>query len=67
MFQAWLRALVTITASGSRATDFARANKAAGLPSTPEGHTWHRHQDGQTIQLAPRDLHANTGHTGALL
>ncbi|WP_437955465.1 RHS repeat-associated core domain-containing protein [Sorangium sp. So ce119] len=35
---------VRIELSGSRSTDFARANAAAGLKETPAGYTWHHHQ-----------------------
>lgn len=55
---------VTIDQTGTRGGDFAAANKAAGYDSTPEGMTWHHHQDGTTMQLVPRDIHAQTGHTG---
>jgi RHS repeat-associated protein len=55
---------VQITYTGTRGGDFAAANQAAGLPSTPKGMTWHHHQDGTTMQLIPRDIHADTGHTG---
>jgi len=55
---------VSIQQTGSRAGDFRAANRAAGLDGTPEGYTWHHHQDGTTMQLVPRDVHAQTGHTG---
>jgi RHS repeat-associated protein len=55
---------VAITQTGSRAGDFRAANAAAGYRNTPEGYTWHHHQDGTTMQLVPRDIHARTGHTG---
>ena len=57
---------VNITQTGNRAADFAAANKAAGLRSTPEGFTWHHHQNGQTMQLVPYDTHYKTGHTGGV-
>ncbi len=41
------------TQTGNRAADFAAANGAAGLQSTPRGYTWHHHQDGRTMQLVP--------------
>jgi hypothetical protein len=59
-----VRAEVKITFTGSRARDFAAANKAAGLGETPKGMTWHHHQDGATLQLVPTETHARTGHTG---
>jgi hypothetical protein len=55
---------VRISFTGSRARDFAAANKAAGLKETPKGMTWHHHQDGTTLQLVPTGIHARTGHTG---
>ncbi|WP_244224979.1 HNH endonuclease [Corallococcus sicarius] len=55
---------VEIPYTGSRAGDFAAANKAAGLKETPKGMTWHHHQDRATLQLVPTAIHARTGHTG---
>lgn len=55
---------VNIKQTGNRAGDFAAANQAAGLGRTPEGFTWHHHQDGTTMQLVPTPIHAQTGHTG---
>jgi hypothetical protein len=63
-FSGVAKAEVKISATGSRAKDFRAANEAAGLKSTPEGLTWHHHQDGATMQLVPSDIHAQTGHTG---
>ena len=59
-----VRAEVKITYTGSRPRDVAAANAAAGLRETPKGMTWHHHQDRTTMQLVPRETHANTGHTG---
>ena len=59
-----VKAEVKIAYTGSRAGDFAAANKAAGLRGTPKGMTWHHHQDRTTLQLVPTDIHARTGHTG---
>ena len=50
--------------TGTREGDFRAANKAAGFDKTPEGHSWHHHQDGTTMQLVPRTPHAKTGHDG---
>lgn len=61
------KAEVKIAQTGTRAGDFRLANKAAGLERTPEGYTWHHHQDGTTMQLVPRDIHAQTGHTGGFI
>ncbi len=55
---------VQVPHSGTPA-DYRAANRAAGLPSTPDGMTWHHHQDGRTMQLVPSDIHARTGHTGS--
>lgn len=63
-FSSVAKAEVQITQTGSRAGDFRAANQAAGFRSTPEGYTWHHHQDRRTMQLVPRDIHAQTGHTG---
>jgi RHS repeat-associated protein len=63
-FSSVTTAEVKISPTGSRAGDFKAANEAAGLPRTPEGYTWHHHQDGVTMQLVPRAIHAATGHTG---
>ncbi|GMU00745.1 hypothetical protein KH5H1_48650 [Corallococcus caeni] len=59
-----VKAEVRIPYTGSRAGDFAAANKAAGLRETPKGMTWHHHQDRATLQLVPTAIHARTGHTG---
>ena len=55
---------VKIKFSGDRPKDVRAANKTAGLTNTPEGHTWHHHQDGTTMQLVPTTIHEQTGHTG---
>lgn len=34
-----------------------------GLPRLPEL-TWHHHEDGVTLQLVDREIHAKTGHSG---
>jgi RHS repeat-associated protein len=66
-FSGVAKAEVKIVGTGNRAGDFRAANEAAGLSRTPEGHTWHHHQDGTTMQLVPRDIHSKTGHTGGFL
>jgi RHS repeat-associated protein len=63
-FSGVAKAEVKITQTQSRAGDFRAANEAAGFKNTPEGYTWHHHQDGRTMQLVPRDIHSRTGHTG---
>jgi hypothetical protein len=55
---------VKIEQTGTRGGDFRAANRLAGLQKTPRGYTWHHHQDGVTMQLVPRDIHQQTGHTG---
>jgi hypothetical protein len=55
---------VKITPTGSRSGDFRAANQAAGFAKTPEGYSWHHHQNGTTMQLVPTDIHRATGHTG---
>lgn len=63
-FSSVSKADVQISQTGSRAGDFAAANKSAGFKSTPDGFTWHHHQDKKTMQLVPTDIHSKTGHTG---
>jgi uncharacterized protein YbjQ (UPF0145 family) len=55
---------VKIQMSGNRRLDDQAANQALGFRKTPEGYTWHHHQDGTTMQLVPSDIHSKTGHTG---
>ncbi|WP_082363531.1 HNH endonuclease [Chondromyces crocatus] len=55
---------VRIELSGSRSTDFARANTAAGVTETPAGYTWHHHQDRGLMQLVETNVHKYTGHSG---
>ena len=49
-----------------RGADIRDANRLAGFDIVPEGMTWHHHQDGRTMQLVPRDIHDQTGHTGPI-
>lgn len=52
---------------GDHYEDFKAANRAAGYGDharSPEGYTWHHHQDGRTMQLVPTDLHRAVKHTG---
>ena len=56
---------VEIEYTGSRAKDFAAANKAAGFTDgTPEGYTWHHVEDMKTMQLVETGIHRSVGHTG---
>jgi hypothetical protein len=63
---------VVIPYSGSRNTDFARANAAAGLPSTPQDYTWHHVEDWDpltnlgTMQLVESAVHDSTRHSGGV-
>lgn len=50
--------------TGNSTHDSALANEAAGFNSTPEGYTWHHHEDGVTMELVPSDLHSAVQHTG---
>ena len=52
---------VSFPFTGSRPADAALANSAAGYETTPRGYVWHRHQDGETLQLVPKDVHKQTG------
>jgi hypothetical protein len=58
---------VQISPSGSRRTDFARANEAVGLPQTPDGYTWHHHQVPGRMQQIETRVHMMTGHTGGFI
>jgi len=55
---------VKIKFSGNRNKDVLLANQRAGLSKRPKDHTWHHHQDGTTMQLVPKTIHEQTGHTG---
>jgi RHS repeat-associated protein len=57
---------VRVTFSGNYADDFAAANARAGFDRTPDGFTWHHHQDGTTMELVPTNIHQKTGHTGGM-
>lgn len=45
-------------------SDFTAAKREAGLKNTPPGMTWHRHQDGVTMELIPSDINNNVPHDG---
>ncbi len=55
---------VMIVPTSNRTSDFAAANRAAGYSETPEGFTWHHHQDFGRMQLVEYEVHRQTGHTG---
>jgi hypothetical protein len=63
-FSEWAAIQVEIKPTGIRYLDEQAANREAGLGGTPKGWTWHHHQNGTTMQLIPRSIHAKTGHTG---
>jgi hypothetical protein len=52
--------------TGDRESDEKKASKIAGYKKRPEGYTWHHHQDGETMQLVPQDLHGAVRHTGGV-
>lgn len=52
--------------TGSRAKDFAAANRKAGLAETPEDWVWHHSEDIGIMELIPRDLHDVVKHTGGV-
>ncbi|MGC1486716.1 MAG: HNH endonuclease, partial [Albidovulum sp.] len=52
--------------TGNRKLDEQLANARAGLAKTPDGYTWHHHQDLGRMQLVEEGVHAATGHTGGV-
>lgn len=65
-FMIYARQVVEVKITGASRFDFARANLAAGFQKTPEGMTWHHHQDGKTMILIPNDIHDAVKHTGGV-
>lgn len=57
---------VQITPQTSRPADFAKANRAAGLKSTPKGYTWHHTEKSGELLLVPSDIHKAVSHTGGI-
>ncbi len=57
---------VEIDMKGNYTSDFEAANQKAGLADTPDGYTWHHHQDCRTMELLPSDLHGAVSHTGGV-
>jgi RHS repeat-associated protein len=55
---------VIIKYLGKRDMDEILANKAAGYKDTPEGYTWHHHQDFGKMKLVEKGAHKAVGHTG---
>lgn len=60
------RFTVDVPTTGDRKEDFRIANKAIGLPETPDGWTWHHVEDGRTMHLIPRELHEAIKHSGGI-
>ncbi|ODN41414.1 RHS repeat-associated core domain-containing protein [Piscirickettsia litoralis] len=50
--------------TGRYSTDERLANQDIGLSSTPEGYVWHHVEDGETMQLVPKNIHRAARHTG---
>lgn len=50
--------------TGDRYKDANKANQKAGMDRTPEGYTWHHHQDCKTMILVPAELHQAVRHSG---
>ncbi len=67
-FSPYARHVVTIDPhfTGNRDRDEREANKRAGLSVTPDGYTWHHHQDGKTLLLVPFMLHFAVRHAGGV-
>lgn len=49
---------------GNYTSDFTEANKKSGYNKTPDGYTWHHHEDGITMELIPTAIHNAARHTG---
>lgn len=49
---------------GRRALDKVAANKNAHLPNTPQGYSWHYHQDPGRMELVPTTIHLFNPHPG---
>lgn len=52
--------------SGNYLKDAKKANQATGYKQTPEGYTWHHHQNCKTMLLVPSDLHNIVRHSGGV-
>lgn len=50
----------------SRGVDFKQADAAAGFDKRPPNTTWHHSEDGRTMYLLDRDLHADVPHWGGV-
>jgi hypothetical protein len=65
-FSPYAAKTVEIDMKGNYTSDFEAANKGVGLTETPDGYTWHHHQDSRTMELLPSDLHGAVRHTGGV-
>jgi len=65
-----VRATQRITLTGSRRADFREANRKAGFgdsaDATPDGYTWHHHEDLGKMQLVRTDVHRGFAHNGGV-
>lgn len=66
VFTQYATRIVEVKVTGAKHYDFLRANVAAGLDRTPEGMTWHHHQDGMSMILMPLDIHDAIRHSGGV-
>ena len=55
---------VRIKLTGSRRLDEAAAKAAAGFRQTPDGFTWHHHEDIGLMQLVDERIHGDFWHSG---
>lgn len=61
-FSKFVRQRVKVLITGNHKVDNKAANLKAGFDVTPDGLTWHHHQDGKTMELMPSDLHNKVSH-----
>lgn len=52
--------------SGNYKADFDEANRLAGFETQPTGTTWHHCEDGYTMHLLDKELHAAARHWGGV-
>ncbi|MEI2326089.1 T7SS effector LXG polymorphic toxin [Priestia megaterium] len=68
---------ITVAYPENRKQDFKNANIKAGLnketirpvrkiDQSPEGYTWHHHEDGTTMILVEEEIHAQFSHSGGV-
>ncbi len=57
---------VEIEFTGNYEKDFDASNAKANLDETPDGYTWHHHEDGKTMQLVDSEVHDQFRHTGGM-